>query len=108
MQVTVERTQNAHVVRVSGEVDMRNSPDLRKSLQELVEARSPFVVVNLSGIRYMDTAGIATLVECYQRMRKYKGIFRLAEARPETLDILKLAKLDEIFDIFGTEKEALE
>lgn len=108
MDVTVERLQGANVVRVMGEVDMRNAPVLRKSLQELVESRSPFIVVNLSRVSYIDSAGIATLVECMQQVGRYKGVFRIAETGPETLEIFKLAKLDEIFSIFDTEKEALD
>jgi len=108
MDVTVERLQGASVVRVTGEVDMRNAPILRKSLQDLVEARTPFIVVNLSRVSYIDSAGIATLVECMQQVGRYKGVFRIAEPRTETLEILELAKLDEIFDIYATEKEALD
>jgi len=107
MDVTVERVEKAHIVRVAGEVDMRTAPVLRKSLQELVESRAPFIIVNLSGISYIDSAGIATLVECMQQVRKYKSVFKLTEPRAETLEILELAKLDEVFDICSSDEEAL-
>ena len=108
MDVTTERIGNAHVVRVAGEVDMQSAPVLRRQLQELVEARAPLIIVNLGGIAYIDSAGIATLVECLQDVRKYKGNFRLAEPVPETLEILELAKLNKIFEIHSSEKDALE
>ena len=108
MNVTVEECDAAQVVRVAGEVDMHNAPQLRKVLMELVDGEAPVIIVSLSGAQYIATAGIATLVECLQKVALYNGKFRLAEIQKEMLDIFKLAKLDGIFDIFDTEWAAME
>jgi anti-anti-sigma factor len=107
MNVTVEKQDAACLVKVSGEVDMNNAPQLRKALMGLVEARSPMIIVSLAGVRYIATAGIATLVECRQKVAQYKGKLRLAEIRKDMFEIFKMAKLDGIFDIYTTEQEAL-
>ena len=107
MNVSVEKQDSAHLVKVSGEVDMNNAPQLRKALMALVEARVPLIIVSLAGVRYIATAGIATLVECRQKVSQYKGKLRLAEIRKDMLEIFKMAKLDGIFEIYATEREAL-
>lgn len=94
------------VVTLQGEVDLQNSPDLRKELLAWLAARKD-VVVDLSGVVYIDSSGIASLVEAYQTARHQGGNFSLAAVSPAALRVLKLARLDEVFVIHDGVEQAL-
>jgi len=105
--VSKRQMNEAIVVDVSGEVDMMSSPDLRRVLTEALRAKPRVLVVNLANVAYMDSSGIATLVECLQGTRVYGGKLRLVEMRREILDVFELARLDRVFEILATEEDAL-
>jgi len=99
MEVTVDRSGEGVVVEVSGDVDAYTSPGLRKHLVELVKQKTNPIRVSLAEVNYMDSSGIATLVEALQGIRKYKGDFVLINVQKEIRSILELARLDRIFTI---------
>ena len=91
--------EGAHrVVRVSGEVDLSWSAQLREAILDGFDARRP-VLVELSGVSYIDSSGIASFVEGFQRARKDKLQFGLVAASPAVLSVLKLARLDRVFPL---------
>lgn len=94
------------VVAFDGDVDLENSPQARQTLLDCV-GKSAKVVVDLSGVGYIDSSGIACLVEAYQAARK-KGVgFALAAVSESTLRVLKLARLDKVFTIAPSVEAAL-
>ncbi|MBI5369560.1 MAG: STAS domain-containing protein [Planctomycetes bacterium] len=90
----------ATVVDLKGEIDMSNSPEVRKVLRGLVKDKAKLVVLNLAAVEYIDSSGIATLLDCLKEMRKYKGTFRIAGMRDVIMDVFRLAKLEGIFEIY--------
>ncbi|MBT5366663.1 MAG: STAS domain-containing protein, partial [Nitrospinaceae bacterium] len=78
MEIETQDLGNGSLVRVSGEVDMSNSPTVRDSLMGLVKDKVPAIVVDLEAVSYMDSSGIATLVEGLQETTSYGGKFRIA------------------------------
>lgn len=105
-----QATPNAIVVSLSGEVDIVRSPDLQASLQEAIN-RIPgkgAVVVDLSGVTYMDSSGVATLVRGLQLSRK-KGVgLVLCSLQDRVRSIFEIARLDTVFPMASTLDEALE
>lgn len=105
-----QATPNAMVVSLSGEVDIVRSPDLQASLQEAIN-RIPgkgAVVVDLSGVTYMDSSGVATLVRGLQLSRK-KGVgLVLCSLQDRVRSIFEIARLDTVFPMASTLDEALE
>jgi anti-sigma B factor antagonist len=103
---STRRVARTAVVTLEGEIDLQTSPDLRKELLGcLAEGRD--VVVDLSGVAYIDSSGIACLVEAYQTARHQAGRFSLAAVSPAALRVLKLARLDEVFVIHAEVDHAL-
>ena len=94
------------VVRLSGEVDLQHSPRLRKVLMELMAGKDA-VIVDMSGITYIDSSGIAGLVEAYQMARRQASRFTLAAVSPPAMRVLQLARLDKVFAITATVAEAV-
>lgn len=108
MEVTSIMADGGVIVAVQGEVDLYASPKLRREIVRWIHKKILSLVVDLGGVTYMDSSGIATLVEGLQLSRKYGGQFTIARPGPSIQEVLKFAHLDKIFRIFGTVQEALE
>ena len=97
------------VASIVGEIDLHNSPELRGSLMELLE-RHPVgrLVLDLSGVPYMDSSAIAVMVELLQKMRKTGGKVYLVAPQKRVRGLLEIARLDTIFGVVATTEEALK
>lgn len=101
--------QNAVVAAIDGEIDLKNSNDLREALFDLI-ARQPGMqrlVLNLSKVPYMDSSGIAVLVEVLGKLRKGGGKVYLTNVQRRVQGILEIAKLNSIFSVVPSEADAL-
>jgi len=94
-----QRGEGCLRLRVSGEVNIHTSPQLRDRLKPLLNAQTRELHVDLSGVDFMDSAGIATLVEGLQWSRASGGRFVLSGLTDSVRDVFALAKLDTVFDI---------
>jgi anti-sigma B factor antagonist len=104
---TARREGDALFASVSGEVDLHNSPDLRTALLDML-IHNPVrrLVLNLSGVPYMDSSAIAVLVELLQRLRKTGGRIVLVAPQPRVRGLLEIARLDTIFKLVDSETDA--
>lgn len=105
-----EPKPGAVVVSLSGEVDIVRSPDLQMSLQEAIGRLSGkgAVVVDLSGVTYMDSSGVATLVRGLQLSRK-KGVgLVLCSLQERVRSIFEIARLDTVFPMAETLDQAID
>ena len=90
-----------------GEIDLQNSPEVRKELlASLADGRN--IVVDLALVDYIDSSGIACLVEAYQIVQRGGRRFSLAAVSAAALRVLKLARLDEVFVIHPHVEDALK
>ena len=85
-------------VFLSGEIDLETSPAVRKVLLDQL-AQGQALCVDLADVSYMDSSGIASLVEAYQRARDKSLGFALSSVSEPVLKVLKLARLDRVFTI---------
>jgi len=107
MKINVTNQGDIHVLVLSGELDYHSSPELREKLSELTAKQAPKILVNLSGIDYMDSSGIATFVEAFQKTKRYQGRLILAELTATVRGVFEIAKLDSIFELSPTVAEAM-
>lgn len=107
MEIQVRNHTGAAIIVVQGEVDLYSSPRVREAILGAMSARTPTVVVDLSGVGYMDSSGVATLVEGLQSSRGYGGVFRLAGLGDSVRQVFKFAKLETVFEIYPDAQEAL-
>lgn len=94
------RTEGSYtVVALSGEVDLRYSPQVRKQILSCLEESHP-LLIDLTGVEYIDSSGVASLVEGFQLARK-KGLeFGLLGVSSSVMQLFRLARLDKIFPIY--------
>ncbi|MCX5658248.1 MAG: STAS domain-containing protein [Planctomycetota bacterium] len=88
------------VATLAGEIDYSRSPGLRNKLLELVAAKKPArLVLDLSGVPYMDSSGVATLVELFQAQRRANAKLVLFGLQPKVKGIFEIARLNTVFSI---------
>ncbi len=108
MKVETRSADNISILDCSGDVDLYSSTRLRAALLAAIQSGGPSVLVNMTGVSYIDSSGIATLVEGLQLSRQTKTRFGLFGLRSNARSVLELARLHKVFNIFETEQEALE
>lgn len=107
MKHEIREQDGAIVVALAGDVDLQNSPEARKILLSCVEKKQP-VLVDLSGVGYIDSSGVASLVESLQSARKVGTKLVLVAVSDGARRVLGLARLDKVFTICDTVDEGLE
>jgi len=98
--------ENIGVIVVNGEVDMFTSPNLRDKLVPFFEKGVKGIIVDLTGVSFMDSSGIATLVEGLQWSKKDDKAFILAGLGTNVMNALSLTKLDDVFTIKDSADDA--
>jgi len=106
MKLSFRDVGASRIVDVDGDVDLATSPDLRRTLFEALPVVGK-LVLNLSAIRYIDSSGIATLIEVLNRSHQLKKQFVLFGLSPAVQDVFRLTHVVRVFDVFPTEQEAL-
>ena len=96
--VTSETQGGFTVVRLSGEVDLSWSQEVRQAILDALERESG-VGVELSRVSYIDSSGIAALVEGFQNARQNGRRFALVAVSQAVMAVLELARLDRVFPI---------
>ena len=107
MKVTTRLEGRGVVIKANGDVDLYTSPKLREAIIESIESGLSPIVVNLEGVTYIDSSGVATLVEGFQLGGQTGCKFRLASMSGRVAEVVRLARLDQFFEIYETEAEAL-
>jgi len=96
VQISPRHQDKTTIFDLSGDIDFANSPEVRQSvLREIRESRTPRVVVNLRHVRYIDSSGVATLVEGLKASRDLRSrfiLFRLSTSAREVLQLSRLIK----------------
>ena len=101
MEHQVREEQGNFIVSFGGDVDLEHSPKARKVLLECAKKKKG-IFVDLSEVNYIDSSGVASLVEAFQTCKKQGTGFSLVAVHPAALRVLKLARLDTVFTIHET------
>jgi anti-sigma B factor antagonist len=88
-----------YAVSASGEVDLYSSPKLREAIQKGADTQSKKLVVDLRDVSYMDSSGVATLVEGLRATSESEMGFALRNPSDSVMKVLQLSRLDSVFDI---------
>ncbi len=106
--IAVHREDEAGVITVSptGDVDLSRSPSLRVALRDALAVKPGRVIVDLAGVEYMDSSGIATLVEALQIARRGGTRIILCALRDRVRSVFEIARLDTVFTMTATRDEA--
>ena len=104
MKINIQQEDNYTNVGFDGAVDLSSSPEARKNIIEILEQNTN-ILIDLSLVNYIDSSGVACLVEGYQVAKKRSLKFGLIGVSNAAMSVLKLARLDQVFPIYNSKEE---
>ena len=96
-----------NVLPLKGEIDLHVSPVVTASLAAMIDKKPERMVVDLSDVTYIDSAGLAALIQAMQKVEAYGGKFLLAGLQETVRSIFEISRLDQVFQIFPDTDAAL-
>ncbi len=111
MSIGLKTSQSGNGVvtlQIEGDINMSSSTQVRARLTDLFKKNQKAIVVDLSKVAYIDSSGIATLVEGLQWSHANNTKFRLTNMTPAVKDVFNIANLQTVFEIFDSPEDALK
>ena len=105
--VPTPRKDRPNVLPLAGEIDLHVSPTIRTLLNRMIAKKPKRLVVDLSRVSYIDSAGLGALIEAMQEVEAYGGKFAFAGLQETVHSIFKMLRLDQLFSIFPDVDAAL-
>src|SRR5438046_10471168 len=101
------RKDRPNVLPLEGEIDLHVSPNVSASINMMIEKKPKQLVVDLSSVTYIDSAGLAAFIQAMQKVEAYGGKFALAGLQETVRSIFEISRLDQVFQIFPDVDAAL-
>jgi anti-sigma B factor antagonist len=108
MEITTRQAENVMVLELTGRFDAYGAPPVADRLAEAAKGGPAAVLVNLTGVTFIDSTGCAVLVRGMKQCRERGGDLRLCGLQRPVRMIFELTRLDRAFDIFPDEQTALK
>ena len=99
MECSIKPEAGYDLLQLSGEVDMHFSPELRETILEKIKEGNP-LLIDMGKVSYIDSSGIASLVEGYQTAKTANLPFGLLNISGAAMQVLTLTRLDKIFSLY--------
>lgn len=109
MDLAIETSQldDATVLTLAGEIDMRTAPLLRERLADLFVAGGRTVVVDLTAVEFLDSSALGTFVDAARNLDGSGGALRLACPPPHVQKVFRITRLAEVIPIYDGVAEAV-
>jgi anti-anti-sigma factor len=98
--VPTPRKDRPNVLPLDGEIDLNVLPNVTTALNEMIAKKPQKLVVDFSRVTYIDSAGVAALIQAMQKVEAYGGKFALARLQETVRPIFEISRLDRVFQIF--------
>lgn len=108
MQIRFEDKNGVRICIVEGDIDINTSPQVKKSFDKVLKDKSDKVLINLQKVEYVDSSGLATIVEILKNLKAYGGKLRLSNLSNKVRSLFEITKLEKLFDIADSQDEALK
>jgi anti-sigma B factor antagonist len=106
MRLKERHEDGVTIFALSGAIDLHYAPTLRSLFQSKLNERCPVLIVDLSAVDFIDSTGLATLIEYHRDAGAHGGIFCLAAINSNLKAIFDVVQLDKVLAIFPTVAEA--
>ena len=107
LKIETRMVDGKPVLDLTGEVDSYNSPRLRETMVSLIDQGNPELIVNMTGVDYIDSTGLGTLVGGLKRASEKNGAIRIICPNEQIYKVFNITGLVKVFPIFQNEQEAL-
>jgi anti-sigma B factor antagonist len=107
MTISERQVGTATVLALSGKLTLDDAGQLKGKVTSLLGAGHKQIVLNLGDVSYIDSSGLGEMVSCHTTATRENGAIKLAKLGKRALDLIVITKLNVVFDVYDTEKEAL-
>jgi anti-sigma B factor antagonist len=107
VEIRKSEENGTQILQPQGEIDLHASPALRAELHAFVEAKTPVLLVDFTAVAYIDSSGLATLIEYVRDSKPFAGKFALFGLQPKVKMVFELVRLNELFTIADSKESAL-
>ncbi|MBL7072228.1 MAG: STAS domain-containing protein [Candidatus Omnitrophica bacterium] len=107
MEISVEEKKGISIFRMTGDIDINTAPELKTSFDEMAKRSGIKVILNLKKVDYVDSSGLATMVEILKKLRDNNGSLKVTNLSAKVKGLFEITKLTQLFDIFNEEDEAV-
>src|SRR5258707_1098734 len=104
MEVKSFQQNQATVFQVTGEINISTSPDFKKNFEKIPSLK---IIIDLEKVGYIDSSGLATLVEILKKSKSQGGQLALSGMSDKVKSLFEITKLDKLFTIFPNQQQAL-
>jgi anti-sigma B factor antagonist len=108
VSLTTRPGRGCTVVQVAGELDMASAPDLQAGLRQAVDNGGDTIVLDLAGVRFIDSSGLGTIVLTYKELQLRARRLCLAAVQPFLLKVIELTSVDRLVAIYDSVEAAEE
>jgi anti-sigma B factor antagonist len=105
--IKVESFKRVDLIEVSGRIDSSNAPDLDETLKQLADQDRHQLVLNLSQVEYMSSAGLRAVVTALRTSKKNNGDVRISQPSERVKEVLELAGLTNLFQYHDDDTSAV-
>lgn len=103
----MESKNGVDILRIGPELDARNAQHATQFMKELVEKGCLRMVADLSGLNFIDSSGLGSLVATIKMLRKNQGDLRLCGLKPAVQSVFQLTRLFKVFEVYDSVGEAV-
>ena len=107
MEISERTEQGIPIVAITGDIDLESSPKLRDFLKPKAVQKTPKLLLDFAGVNYIDSSGLATLIEYFQSVQSYGGKMALASLSPRVKNVFEIVRLEQIFSLHPDVPSAL-
>ena len=108
MNIREEKSNDVVVCTPEGEINIHTSVELRKVFEKFITHSEKKLLVDFSNVSYIDSSGLATLIEMLQRLKRIGGTLRLSGMVDKVKNVFEITKVHKLFAIFDSRQEALK
>ncbi len=108
MKISDNKQGDIMLCEVEGEINLNTSPELRRAFDGFMRKNEKKIIIDFSQVAYIDSSGLATLIELFQRLKKTGGSLRLCSVSDKVKGIFEVTKLHKLFAIYESQELALE
>src|ERR1700731_4194220 len=105
MEAQVEEKGDVIVIRVQGRLDAASSPQLEKKINSIIESGHFKLILNLSGVDYLSSAGMRLMLSISKKLKHLEGKIVACGLNEDVMDVIKMAGFHQVLELYPTEEE---
>jgi anti-sigma B factor antagonist len=108
MKLSTRKTGDVIIIDVDGKILLGEGDiEIKQAVDNLLKRGNKKIILNLSKVPYLDSAGLGEIIRCFTTLRKSGGYFKLLSPNKRIVDLLSITKLLNVFDCFESESSAI-